>query len=142
MNYERKFSILQTFMYQRSLMTQFTNLDIEKNLQYIFTSNIMLVTQKWFKKHTNKHTIIKHVLKVNNDVILMFSFIYWKLHYLYVTWHNDNKVIWVFFTHINRLTLHEDNGKNLSTKETIVVSQDCPKRLGSPMTCGSQRVNL
>ena len=29
-----------------SLMTQFTNLDIEKNLQYIFTSNKMLVIHK------------------------------------------------------------------------------------------------
>ena len=37
--------------------------------------------------------------------------------------------------------LHQDNGKNLSTKEAIVVSQDCPKLLGSPVTCGSQRVN-
>ena len=37
--------------------------------------------------------------------------------------------------------LHQDNGKNLSKKETIVVSQDCPKLLGSPVTCGSQRVN-
>ena len=36
--------------------------------------------------------------------------------------------------------LHQDNQKNLSTKETIVVSQDCPKLLGSPVTCGSQRV--
>ena len=26
-----------------------------------------------------------------------------------------------FFRHINRLTLHQDNGKNMSTKETIVV---------------------
>ena len=38
--------------------------------------------------------------------------------------------------------LPQDNGKNLSTKEAIVVSQDCPKLLGSPVTCGSQRVNL
>ena len=36
--------------------------------------------------------------------------------------------------------LHEGNGKNLSTKETIVVPQDCPKILGSPVTCGSQMV--
>ena len=26
----------------------------------------------------------------------------------------------------------------MSTKERIVVSQDCPKLLGSPVTCGSQ----
>ena len=45
-----------------------------------------------------------------------------------------------FFTHINRLMLHQDNGKNLSTKETIVVSQRCLKFLGSPVTCGSQSV--
>ena len=37
--------------------------------------------------------------------------------------------------------LHQGNGKILSTKETIVVSQDCPKLLGLPVTCGSQRVN-
>ena len=36
--------------------------------------------------------------------------------------------------------LHQDDGKNLSMKETIVVSQDCIKFLGSPVTCGSQRV--
>ena len=36
--------------------------------------------------------------------------------------------------------LHKDNGENLSTKETIVVSQDCPKFLGSTVTCGNQRV--
>ena len=37
--------------------------------------------------------------------------------------------------------LYQGNGKNLSTKETIVESQDCPKILGSPVTCGSQRAN-
>ena len=36
--------------------------------------------------------------------------------------------------------LHQGNEKNLSTKETIVVSQDCPKFLETPVTCGSQRV--
>ena len=45
-----------------------------------------------------------------------------------------------FSTHINRLMLNQSNGKNLSTKETIVVSQDYPKILGSPVTCGSKRV--
>ena len=30
--------------------------------------------------------------------------------------------------------------KNLSTTETIAVSQDCPKFLGLPVTPGSQRV--
>ena len=38
--------------------------------------------------------------------------------------------------------LDQDNGKNLSTKETIVVSQDCPKFFESPVTCGSQRVKI
>ena len=38
--------------------------------------------------------------------------------------------------------LHQDNGKNLNTKETTVVSQDCLKLLGSSVTCGSQRVIL
>ena len=37
--------------------------------------------------------------------------------------------------------LQQGNGKNLSTKETIVVLQVCPKLLGSPVTCGSQRVH-
>ena len=36
--------------------------------------------------------------------------------------------------------LCQDNGKNLSTKKKIVVSQDRPKILGSPLICGSQRV--
>ena len=36
--------------------------------------------------------------------------------------------------------LHQDNGKKLMTKEAIVVSQDCPKLLGSSVTSGSQRV--
>ena len=36
--------------------------------------------------------------------------------------------------------LHQGNKKNLSMNETIVVSQDCHKFLGSPVTCGSQRV--
>ena len=35
--------------------------------------------------------------------------------------------------------LHKCNGKNL--RETIVVSQDFPKFLGSPVTCSSQTVN-
>ena len=38
--------------------------------------------------------------------------------------------------------LDQDNGKNLCTKETKVVSQDCPKFLGSIVTCGSQRGNF
>ena len=38
--------------------------------------------------------------------------------------------------------LPQDNGKNLSMKETIFVSQDCPKVFGSPLTCGSQRANI
>ena len=37
--------------------------------------------------------------------------------------------------------LHQDNGKNLSSKETIVILQECPKILGSPETCGIQWVN-
>ena len=36
----------------------------------------------------------------------------------------------IFFTHINRLMLHEDNRKNRSTKETIVLPQDCLTFLG------------
>ena len=57
-------------------MTQFTNLDIEKNLQYILPSNIMLVTHNLSRKCTNKYSIIKHVLEVSNDVILILNFIY------------------------------------------------------------------
>ena len=30
--------------------------------------------------------------------------------------------------------------KNLTTKETMAASQDCPKFFGLPVTCGSQRV--
>ena len=37
--------------------------------------------------------------------------------------------------------LQKSNGKNLSTKETVVVSQECPKFLGVLVICGSQRVN-
>ena len=37
--------------------------------------------------------------------------------------------------------LHEGNEKNLSMKETPVMPQDCPKFLGSPVTCGGERVN-
>ena len=37
--------------------------------------------------------------------------------------------------------LYHGGGKNLSTKETIVVSRDYPKCLGSPVTLVSQRVN-
>ena len=112
-NYERKFSIFQTFMFQTlrekcpntefflvrislysvqipentdqndPVMTQFTNLGIEKNLQYIFTSNNShQVIHKWSRKYNNKHSIIKHVLKLSNDIILMLNFICWKLHYL------------------------------------------------------------
>ena len=36
--------------------------------------------------------------------------------------------------------LYQGDGKNLSTKETIVVSQNCPKFLGSPVRSGSQRI--
>ena len=49
------------------------------------------------------------------------------------------KLLEIFFTHVNRLMLHQDNGKNLNTKEKIVVSQDCPKPLRLSVTCGSQR---
>ena len=36
--------------------------------------------------------------------------------------------------------VHQGNEKNLSTKETTVVSQDRPKFFGKPVTCGSQVV--
>ena len=55
-------------------MTLFSNLDIEKNLKCIFTSNKMLVIHKRSRKYTNKHSITKHVLKVSNGVILMLNF--------------------------------------------------------------------
>ena len=38
------------------------------------------------------------------------------------------KELEIFFTHINRLMLHQDNRRNLGIKETIVMSQDCPKK--------------
>ena len=53
-------------------MTQFTNLDIEKNLQYIFTSNKMLVILKCSSNYTNKHNITKRVLKMSQDAMLIF----------------------------------------------------------------------
>ena len=53
-------------------MTQFTNLDIEKNLQYIFTSNKMLVILKCSRNYTNKHNITKRVLKMSQDAMLIF----------------------------------------------------------------------
>ena len=63
-------------------MTQFTNLNIEKNLQYIFISNKMLVIHKRSEKYTNKYSITKQMLKGSNDVILVLNFICWKLLYL------------------------------------------------------------
>ena len=36
--------------------------------------------------------------------------------------------------------LYQDNGKSLSTKETIDMSKDCPKFFGLPVTCGRRRV--
>ena len=36
--------------------------------------------------------------------------------------------------------LHRDNGQNMSMKERLVVLQDGPRFLGSPVTCDSQRV--
>ena len=45
-NYARIISILQTFMYQMAADDPIYNLDIEKNLQYIFASNKMLVIHK------------------------------------------------------------------------------------------------
>ena len=38
--------------------------------------------------------------------------------------------------------LHGDNENNLGMKETIVVSKVCPKFLGSPGTCGGQRIKM
>ena len=46
-----------------------------------------------------------------------------------------------FFTHVKQLMLHQGNGKNLSTKETLVMSHNCPKFFVLPVICGSQRVN-
>ena len=40
-------------------MTQVTNLDIEKYLQYILRSNKLLVIHKWSRKHSNKDSITK-----------------------------------------------------------------------------------
>ena len=38
--------------------------------------------------------------------------------------------------------LHQGNGKNSSKEETMVVSQDCPRIPGSPVSYGSQRANI
>ena len=72
-------------MYQRDTVIQFTNLDIEKNLQCIFTSNKMLVIHKWSMKYTNKYGIIKHVLKVSNDIYPQFYLLKITLLIGYVT---------------------------------------------------------
>ena len=56
------FRFLKPLCTRGSLMTQFTNLDIERNLQYIFTSNKMLVIHKWSRRYTNKHSAAKQVL--------------------------------------------------------------------------------
>ena len=37
--------------------------------------------------------------------------------------------------------LQKSNGKNLNMKQTVFVSQECPKFLGLLVICGSQRVN-
>ena len=57
------------------LVTQSTNLDIEKNVEYIFTSNKLLVIHKWSRKYTNKDSIIEHVLDMSNDVGSSFTFV-------------------------------------------------------------------
>ena len=136
MNCIRIFSIIQTYMYQRVTEIQFTNLDIEKNIQYIFTSNKMLVIHKWSRKYFNKHSITKHILRMSNDVILMVTFVSWNLQYLQVTWHNDDKVTWNFIPNIKLLMLRHGNGKNLISKDTIVVWKDYRKFIGLPVTCG------
>ena len=73
------FRFFKTLCTRGSLMTKFTNFDMEKNLKYIFTSNKMLVIHKCSMIYTNKHTITKHVMKVGNNVMLMLTFICWKL---------------------------------------------------------------
>ena len=75
---------------------------------------------------------------VSNDVLIMLNFVFWKLHWLLAMWHYDYQETWNTYQMINAAS---DNGKKLSRKETIVVSKDCPKLLGSPVTCGSQRFN-
>ena len=57
-----------------------------------------------------------------------------------ITQNVTQKQLEFFSTHMNRLMLHQGNGKNLRTKETIVVLQDYTNILGSPVTYGSQRV--
>ena len=86
------FRCFKPFCTRGSQMTQFTNLDIEKNLSikikktyiktYIFTSNKMLVIHKWSTKYTYKHSVTKLVLEVSNGFILMISFICWNLRWL------------------------------------------------------------
>ena len=78
------FQFFKPLCIRGSLMTTFTNLNIEITLQYIFTSNKMSVIHIWSRKYINEHSIIKHVLKMSNDAIHMLNFIYSKLHYLQV----------------------------------------------------------
>ena len=63
-------------------MTQFTYLDIEKNVQYISTLNEILIIHKWSRKYTKAHSITKHVPKVSNDVTLILNLVCLKLHCL------------------------------------------------------------
>ena len=67
-NCMRKFSIFKCT--RGSLMIQFTNTDIGKNMHYIFTQNKMLVIRKWSSKYTNKSSITKHALKVRKTSYL------------------------------------------------------------------------
>ena len=116
----KNFGFFKSLRTRGSLMTQFTNIDIEKNLLYIFISNKILFIRKWSRKYTNKHSITKHLLKVKNEVILMlFSFVenctdYRSRDIMMM------KLLETFFTHIKWFMLHQVNGKNLSTKSEFL----------------------
>ena len=78
----KKFCFFKSLFPRGSLMTQFTNLGLEKKSAIHIHVKKMLVIHERSRKCTNKHRITKHVLKVNNDVIFMFRFICWKLLWL------------------------------------------------------------
>ena len=121
-----------------SLMTWFINLNKEKNLQYTFISNKL-------KSSTNDQGNILTNIALLNAYWTIMSYLY-SISFVenYIIYRSRDTVIIkyfeTFFTHNNRLMLHQRNEKNLSTEEAIVVSQDCPKFLRSPVTCDSKRV--
>ena len=96
------FQFFKPLCIRESLMTQFTNLDIEKNLQYIFTSNKMLVIHKWSRNiRTNIALLNTYWRWAMTSYLCSVSFI----ENYAINRSSDTKII-KQLTHINRLMLH------------------------------------